>query len=307
MRKKTHSKIRDNYIVILFTLFILLFFNIIISNFATAQDEQPKLVVTLDKHTFKANEPFSVTVTDENGNLIEGATVGIQSYGGLAETEGGLAQLVAPEGKDEIIKITIKAQKEGYIAGTTTAWVNSEPSILDLLIQNPYFPITIAALLLILAIGVVNWRQKKSINVRAKDISKEQTLKRYRPIGKIVLSPSSEITGETVNQNGLKRDDNIELKQEPKVEEIRISRPRKDKKIISVKTEKEEPRKRIPRKTYKKHDYDWFEGTDDIRYEIDRITGEIDEERLDKWFEGIDDIRAKIDEKLKKKDKEKDK
>lgn len=319
MREKIHSKhskIRDNYIAILLILFILLFSNIFILNQVTAKEEELKLIVTLDKRNFEANEPFSVTVTDENGNPIEGATVGIQSYtgeGSLAITDAeGLAQLVVPEGKDENIKITVKAQKEGYIAGTTTAWVNRESGILDLLMESPYTPIFIAVIFLILAIVFVNLRQKKLekfVGSRAREISEGQVLRRYSPNGIIVSSlPGGKKTEDkSVNQYVSKEGDDIAAKKEPKVEEIRISRPQKDKKIVTVKTEKEEPRKVIPRKTIKKHDYDWFEGTDDIRYEIDRLTGEIDEEGLDKWFEGIDDIRAKIDEKLKKKGKEKEK
>ena len=53
------------------------------------------------------------------------------------------------------------------------------------------------------------------------------------------------------------------------------------------------------------HEYDWFEGTDDIRYEIDKLTGKIDEKHMDKWFEGVDDLKKKIDEKVKKRDKNK--
>ena len=43
-----------------------------------------------------------------------------------------------------------------------------------------------------------------------------------------------------------------------------------------------------------------------MRYKIDKLTGEIDEEFIDKWFEGIEDIRSKVDEKLKKNLKKKD-
>ena len=42
-----------------------------------------------------------------------------------------------------------------------------------------------------------------------------------------------------------------------------------------------------------------------MRYEIDKLTGEVDEEGLDKWFEGVSDLKVKIDEKIKKKDKKK--
>lgn len=265
----------------------------------TILNKLPKLIVTLDKYTVNANEKFSVVVKDENENPIANATVVIQDVFGedaIATTNsGGRAWLVAPEVGGEI---TIMAQKDGYVEGTTPLMVNIGPGFWESLLQNPYTPIVIVVIILILAIVFVNLRQKKSIDAKAREISKEQALKRYGAHGKIVSLPSDEKTGKPVDQYGSRG---------PKIEEIRISRPRKDKKIVSVKSEKEEARKVIPRKTIRKHDYDWFEGTDDIRYEIDRITGEIDEEGLDKWFEGIDDIRAKIDEKIKKKDKKKGK
>ncbi len=56
-----------------------------------------------------------------------------------------------------------------------------------------------------------------------------------------------------------------------------------------------------------KDENDWFKGTDDIRYEIDKLTGKIDENSIDKWFEGYDDIKDKINERIKKKDKSNDK
>jgi hypothetical protein len=258
-----------------------------------------QLYVTPDEHTIEANKLFSVTVTDENENPIADATVAIQDVfgdGAIATTNSeGRAWLVAPEVGGEI---TVMAQKDGYVEGTTPLMVNIGPGFWESLLQSPYTPIFIAIIILIFAIVFVNLRQKESIDTRAREISKEQALKRYGAHGKIVSLPFSEKTGKPVNQYGPRG---------PKIEEIRISRPRKDKKIVFVESEKEEVRKVIPRKPKRKYDYDWFEGTDGIRYEIDRITGEIDEEGLDKWFEGIDDIRAKIDEKLKKKDKKKDK
>ena len=44
----------------------------------------------------------------------------------------------------------------------------------------------------------------------------------------------------------------------------------------------------------------WFEGIDDIRYKIDKLTGDISSINENKWFEGKENIRNKIDEKLKK-------
>ena len=264
-----------------------------------------KLIVTLDKYTVKANERFSVVVKDENENPVKDATVYIQSVLGESDTtnEDGRAWLVAPEDRTEI---TVIVRKEGYQDKTTTVMIDIPLGLWESLLQNPYTPIVIAIILLILAIVFVNLRQKKLIDIGTKKTSKEQPLRRYGGHGAIVSPPSSEKTGKPINQHGLKKDVQVEPKWGSKVEEIRISRPRKDKEIVPVKSEKEEARKIIPRRTIRKYDYDWFEGTDDIRYEVDKITGEIDEEGVDKWFEGIDDIRAKIDEKVKKKDKRKD-
>jgi len=153
MRRKTSS--HSKQLLPLVFLTIIMLFNIIhVSNLATAQEEQLNLVVTLDKRTFKVNEHFVVTVKDENGNSIEGATVGIQSGGGLSVTDSeGLAQLVAPEVKEDNTKITIIAQKLGYISGTTTAWVTKEINIFDIITGSPYSPIFFAGIFLIFAVS----------------------------------------------------------------------------------------------------------------------------------------------------------
>jgi hypothetical protein len=283
---------------------------ICVSEITTAQDEHPKLKVNLDKFTFRANEAFAVRITDESGDYIAGVTVGIQNEGNTDVTNAnGLAQLVAPD-VDEETEIIIKAQKFGYTTGNTTALVLREASIWEKILDNEYTLIVFAIVFLILVVLFVDFRRKrmeKFVGDRTQEISNEQKMKRYASDEEMVTLPTSKkIREKTVFQDISKEEKNIVQDKGPKVEEIRITRPDKDKKIVSVETEKEEEKKLIPRRTLSKHGYDWFEGTDDIRYEIDRLTGEIDEEGKDKWFEGIDDIRAKIDEKLKKKDKEKE-
>jgi len=163
-----------------------------------------------------------------------------------------------------------------------------------------------AVLFLIFAIVFVNLRQKRLVDIRAKEISKEKNLNQHEATAKTDSSSIGKGIDKTSDQYGLKPSIRVEPNQGTKVEEIRISKSSKEKDIVSVKDGKKPERKTIPRGSAVKHDYDWFEGTDDIRYEIDRITGEIDEEGIDKWFEGIDDIRAKIDDKVKKKDKKRD-
>jgi len=152
----------------------------------------------------------------------------------------------------------------------------------------------------------VNFRQKRSIEPREKPSdSPKQFLTNSTQHKKAIPFKPSKQPRKTANQHGPEKKDYAEPRQGAKVEEIRIRRSRKDGEISSVSDE--EKGNTISRRNSKKTSHGWFEGTDDIRYEIDKMTGEIDEEGKDKWFEGTDNIRAKIDEKLKKKDKKKEK
>lgn len=270
----------------------------------TVFNRQPKLSITLDSYTVKTNEKFSVVVNDENDDPVPGAAVAIQGVGDVETTNAdGLAWLIAPDDRTEI---TIKVQKEGYQYATITLEIDTSPGLIEILMQNQYTPIAIAVIAVIAAIVLVNLRQRKQIDFRTKEISKAQTLKQYGSQGTVVsMQPSVKIENQPINQHGITENINMESERGPKVEEIRISRPRKEKEIVPINAEEEKVDEAIPRKVRRRHEYDWFEGTDDIRYEIDKITGKIDEEGADKWFEGIDDIRAKIDEKVKKKDKKK--
>jgi hypothetical protein len=268
---------------------------------------KPQLIITPDSYTVEENKQFSVVVTDENGKSVAGVIVGIQSCTGEdyidITNDNGRAWLITPEGHNEIILI---AQKEGYIDGKPILLgVNTNPGFIELIVEHPYAPIFIAIVLLILAILFVNFRQKRAIAKIPEEIFKEQPSKKYTTSGKNGLMPPHKVIRKPVNHHKSKGNVRIEPKRGPKIEEIRINRASKDKKIVSISRESEEKRKTSPRKTTRKHEYDWFEGTHNIRYEIDKITGNIDEEGVDKWFEGMDDIRAKIDEKVKKRDKEK--
>ncbi|UCH72097.1 MAG: hypothetical protein JSW62_00685 [Thermoplasmatales archaeon] len=211
----------------------------------------------------------------------------IQNFGALEITnEEGYVWLNAPEDRD---RITIISQKEGYYRATAPLGINIDN---EGIIKNTDIFVFVAIIALISAIIFVNIRQRRNLGKREGKKTEKQIFKKYGSHGAIVSYLSDEKTKESTR---------YESKRESKIEEIRISRPRKDKKIIPINQKEEEERKIIPVRSNTKSD--WFEGKEDIRYEIDRLTGEIDEENLDKWFEGIDDIRAKIDEKVKKKDK----
>jgi hypothetical protein len=265
------------------------------------------LIIIPDDYTVDANKQFSVLVMDEDQNPVEGVLVGIQSYTGddsvkITNTNGRV-WLVAPGKRSEIVVI---AQKEGYVEGSTTLGVNINPGLLESFLKSPFTPIVIAVFLLLVSILVVNYRQRKLVRQKTIEIATEHAGEHRGSYGKIV-TPLNENEGPPLDKKRGKRDDHMKPSRGPKIEEIRISRPRRDKEIVNMDRTKEAAKTEIPRKARIKHDYDWFEGTEYIRYEIDRMTGGLDEDGVDKWFEGIDEIREKIDEKLRKKDLDKGK
>jgi len=176
--------------------------------------------------------------------------------------------------------------------------VNIPPTLFDFIIRNRYFTIFIGTIILIFAILFVNLRQRLSITSRAKEISKDKLDDKYE--SEIGLNKTKENPESYYYEK-----ENIRIKpdNDSKVEEIRITRPYKEKEVVPVESKQDETEKIIDKKRRQKRDYDWFEGTDDLRYEIDKITGEIDEEGIDKWFEGVDHHKDKITKKMKKKDK----
>ena len=258
----------------------------------------PVLVIThYGGYVVDAGERFSVKVTEdsETGEPVQGATVAIQNVIGTETItdEYGRAFLTAPKNKEKIIII---ATKPGYQEGKQEIEINPIPDIFRDIVNSKYFLIFIAVLILILSIVFVHYRQRRYGYVDSFDgSSKEKTVDR---------SVTDEKDGfHTKNMQDV-LDNVVKIKSEEnsKIEEIRIIQPKKDKEHITIRPDE----KVSDKKTRELRDSDWFHGIDEIRYEIDRLTGEIDEEGKDKWFEGIESIRDKIDEKMKKKDKKKD-
>jgi len=267
-------------------------------NITILENISKKLVISSDD-VVEGGKYFTVYVEDEDNNPIEGAIIGLQNnWDQKEETNNeGKAFLKAPEDQ-ETIKII--AQKDPFISDSKIIRVNIPQAWWKTLINSWYFPILIATIVLILIIIFVNHQQKKSIYHRSKEITDKQKQKKYEEINLDKIK-SKEQEDEYYNTKPIRS----KKQKDSKVEEIRISRPRKDKEIIPVK-EQDETEKVIERKKNKKNNFDWFEGTEDVRYEIDKLTGEIDEEGVDKWFEGVDGLKEKISEKVKKKDNKKD-
>ena len=251
---------------------------------------------------------FSVEVTD-GSNPIEGVTVYIQSVQDYDKSEGvtdskGIAILRAPTNREEI---TVVAE---YEESTTSILltVEMEPTFFEELIGNKYTPYIFAFTILILVILYVNYRQKKSVYARAQEITKQKKIDRYVLSDK--YEKSTEDKDKDIYQNKTSSLDRVRSSSNPdsKIEEIRISRPSKKKEVVPIKTDEEKTKDILTKKKNEinKNNQDWFEGKDDIKYEINKLTGEVDEEGLDKWFEGVEGLKEKIDKKEKKDKKKKD-
>jgi len=270
-------------------------------------ENKTSLIIAPPPDIIESDKDFYVTVTDDTTeeNLISGVTVYIVNHYDQRDTtdSSGRAYFHAPKNKEEI---TIYATKEGYTKGSIELRVISSESWWKGLIENEYFVFSIAILILISVIIFVHFRQKKSIEKRTSEITKEKQMEKYG--FKKDADPQSNNNDPNVKSSSIDEVIRVNSNPESKVEEIRISKPRKEKKVVPIKTEEEKAEKIVSEKKNKMHNYEWFEGKEDVKYEIDKLTGEIDEEGLDKWFEGVDNLKQKIDEKVKKdKNKKKEK
>jgi len=266
----------------------------------------PKLIVTLEKYTVNVDEDFSVVVTvvDENEieKPVENVAVSIlNSFEKEYTDSNGRVWLTAPDSPGQF---KIQAQKDGvYTIGQASIKVNDIAHWWEI-IYDSYFQIALAIACLAFAIVFVNIRSRKNIYGRSKEITNEKMINKYTPKDDIATKLNDK--KEEINLQGFSGAPvRSQPKKDPRVEEIRISRLKKEKEIVKVETQGDKADKVVSEKRIKRKDYDWFEGTDDMRYEIDKMTGEVDEEGLDKWFEGVSDLKVKIDEKIKKKDKKK--
>ena len=88
------------------------------------------------------------------------------------------------------------------------------------------------------------------------------------------------------------------------VEIIRIHTKGDKKKETKHILDKKEPSKIFH--LNKNNECEWFNGTDYMKYKINKLTGDVNEKPVDKWFAGEDIIRFKVDKKLTDKKLKKD-
>ena len=254
-----------------------------------------ELSITTDRGTIKEKESFSVTVWDQNNNRVEGSTVYLDIDGSEGDSDNtgsnGIAYLTAPEVTDDV-EIDIKAFKGGYFAGSNTIRVENVP---ESMFMDGLTPIIAAVLVLMLAMLFVRIRKERP----------KPTIESKADIPKKSIGDKKENLAGRANPRetpSKAKEELPSLEKGPWVEEIRIHRPEKKKETKYVIGEAE---KIIS--SHKMDEDEWFKGKDHIRYKIDELTGEIDEQNEDKWFEGLHDVKSKVNKKLKKNCKKKGK
>jgi len=248
-----------------------------------------ELYLTTDRGTVKEKESFSVTISDQNNNRVEGCNVYLEGFesGSDITRSNGIAYISAPE-VDDNTELNICAFKYGYLAAATTIRIESESMGL---IDEGYYPIIASLFVVIFSMLFVRMR---------KNFSRQKNKSKIVPL-KIIGNTKTDTRYNLVRDFKLKKDNSTKkttevlpsMKKGPWVEEIRIHQSDRKKETKLVGEEKEvsqDPKKR---------ECEWFKGKEYIKYKIDELTGEIDGQKDGKWFEGIDDIKFKVDKKLR--------
>lgn len=285
------------------------------------------LEINTDRVTVQEDESFSVIITNEGGENMPDCLIYLDSVSSnscsAVTNENGIAYLPAPAVQKDT-QLNIIAVKDGY-AGTT-AQIRIEDTqaafIGDVSTEvQDILPVIFAVISVIAAIIIVTFRnqhdnhrpevkihqhQNETPRIRNQQnqtpsIHKTNTIPAKPPIPPNIPAISNNTQSRETTGKGHSTTNKTENRS-PHIEEIRIHVKNREKKTKNISTEDKIDRL-IPR--HKEDRYEWFTGKDDIRYKIDSLTGEIDEQRADKWFEGIDEIRCKVDEKLKKNNRKK--
>jgi hypothetical protein len=231
------------------------------------------LHITTASTSIKEGSEVTVTITDQRGVPIDAAAVKMRGETVASTNAAGKATLTAPEVPQDQ-DLVLSATKDGYVYGTKTLVVSNIHSQLFTINLSQTIPILVALVAVIVAVGLVRWRQ---------------------------THPSLHRKNPPEDPEGSRLDFSLETTKEassPKVEEIRIPLMEKKKETTFL-TRDKEPTHTTKDRTVSTED--WFQGTDYTKFKLDELTGKIDAKREGKWFVGEDDIESKVDEALKKK------
>ena len=258
------------------------------------------LSVTTDRDIVNEKEVFSVTVTDQNDVPVEGVYLLINGYESVSDTtnENGKAFIDAPE-VDNDVEIKITAFKSGYFSGSNTIHVeNAKAMFIDDFLSKIFevSPIVFALFVVFFAMLFVKLRKKTSIPISTYENNVSQKNKKFVRDKKELWSAKS-LSKKPMKQIDKKVDRKLAASAKgPRVEVIRIHSREDKKKETKHISDKKESKKVVS--LNKNDEYEWFNGTEYMKYKIDKLTGDVNEKPADKWFVGEDTSRFKVDKKL---------
>ena len=260
------------------------------------------LFVSVDRDTVEEEGSFSVTINDQFNKPIPEVTIYIEGDETILETtnENGKAYVTAPLVEDNT-ELTITAVKSGYYPGSNTIHVTNIKETAIGSFMSKFFevsPVVFALLTVVFAMIFVRYRKKEPITHKTvtentpqiqpkfKENKKSQILTKSQPIPIQENINTEQSTKSSVSAKG------------SHVEVIRIrSKDEKKTETQHIVDKKEKPKpKSLPMKT--SQDYEWFNGTEYMKYKLNKLTGEDNEKPAEKWFVGEDDIRFMVDKKL---------
>ena len=258
------------------------------------------LFVSADRDTVEEEGSFSVTITDQYDTPISGVTVYVDGHESVFVTtnENGKAYIDAPE-VDADTEISITVVKSGYYPGSSTIHVeNVKATFMGDFLSKIFevSPILLALFTVLFAMLFVRFRKKTRIprpvsKTDASQIDKKLSEAKKEP------RPAKPSFSKQTNLINKKIEEKVPISAKGShIEVIRIRSKEDKKKETKYISNKKETRTALP--LNKNEEYEWFNGTDYMKYKINKLTGDVDEKPADKWFVGEDIIRFKVDKKL---------
>jgi len=263
-----------------------------------------ELIITFDRETVEEQGSFCITVTDQNNNAIPEAIAYLTNYNDISEITdtNGKAYIRAPQvSQDSDIPITVV--KSGYQSNTRTLRViHTQNTIVHTILSSilNISPIIIAFILLLLSIIIVKIRKNKPGKLPSKT-QKTCTIRNKKMMPPKNHKKQTKDTIYTTQQTSPAKENKASITSKGShVEIIRIRnndcKQKEVKQLIEPKKQiKKDPKKQF---TSKKSEYEWFNGTEYMKYKIDKLTGDENQSCVDKWFEGEDMFQFKLDKKV---------
>ncbi len=258
------------------------------------------LFVSADRDTVEEEGSFSVTITDQYDTPMSGVTVYVGGHESVFDTtnENGKAYINAPE-VDADTEISITVVKSGYCPGSSTIHVENVKATFmgDFLSKIFEVSPTVFALFTVLfAMLFVKFRKKTPTPMSTSKTDVSQINKKLPRDNKETLSTKRPLSKKTKQINKTIEEKIPTPTKGSHVEIIRIHTTEDKKKETKHISDKKEPSKILT--LNKNTECEWFNGTDYMKYKINKLTGTVNEKPADKWFVGEDIIRFKVDKKL---------